>query len=586
MEPDYVLNRSYSEYATDCLEQWLAAYREIARKHRHLDLRAKQLTKRIRLAYSLQGGLANLGSTPDETAYAYRVEQERAFHQKARALDGDFPLGNEQEVFTARHLFSIREMAYIQAGLAGEIDPRDLSEVPRDKIYTIEDPSTMSDEELTTGRTQFLTEMTSKYPSQPNGKPSFGRRLTSLLGKIFLLTLLAGGTAHGQSLKIVFAGDLMGHMPQHNAALQPDGTYDYAPCFRYIKDYVKSADLAIVNLEVPLAGRPYSGYPQFSSPDALAACAKEAGFDLMTTANNHCMDRGRRGLERTLRALDSLGIPHLGTYRDRAQRDAEHPLMVDVKGLRLALLTYTYGTNGIPAVSPNIVNLIDTAEMARDLRVARDKGADFVITLIHWGIEYATKANREQEETARWLLTHGCDAVIGGHPHVVQNFTLDAIPGNDRNTEVVVYSLGNLVSNQRDVNTDGGIMVELQLTKVQHSSFIIQQQVQHSSFIIQHCKYLPYWVHRGTVDGLYQYYIVPSTDAVAYPDSYQIHGADLKALQLFDRNTRQRLEACRLRDGRNIEERQYYRRALPIHPQAGGVVPLRGNPALRERMDK
>ena len=380
-------------------------------------------------------------------------------------------------------------------------------------------------------------------------------------------------SAQAQSVKILFAGDLMGHMPQHNAALQPDGSYDYAPCFRYVKDYIRSADLAILNLEVPLAGKPYSGYPQFSAPDALAAAAKEAGFDVMTTANNHCMDRGRRGLERTLLALDSLGIPHLGTYRDRAQRDTEHPLMVEVNGLRLALLTYTYGTNGIPAVAPNIVNLIDTAEMERDLQVAREKGADFVITLIHWGIEYATKANREQEQTARWLLQHGCDAVIGGHPHVVQNFTLDAIPDNDRYPEIVVYSMGNLVSNQRDVNTDGGIMVELQLTKTHNSKLITQK-----------CNYLPYWVHRGTVDGLYQYYIVPSTDAVAYPDSYQIGSELLKALQLFDRNTRQRLEACRLKDGTNIEERHFYRNTLPIHPAAGGVVPLRGNPALHERM--
>ncbi len=389
---------------------------------------------------------------------------------------------------------------------------------------------------------------------------------------LVVLLLLAATFSQAQSVKIIFAGDLMGHMPQHNAARQTDGSYDYSPCFRYVKDYVQNADLAILNLEVPLDGKPYSGYPQFSAPDALAADAKEAGFDIMTTANNHCMDRGRHGLERTLRALDSLGIPHLGTYRDLAQRNSEHPLMVERNGFRIALLCYTYGTNGIPAVEPNVVNLIDTAEMARDLRVAKEKGADYVITLIHWGIEYAVKANKEQEQTAHWLLEHGCDAVIGSHPHVVQNFTLDANPKNDRFPEIVVYSMGNLVSNQRDVNCDGGIMIELDLNKTHNSKHITQN-----------CKYLPYWVHRGTVDGLYQYYIVPSADAVTYPESYQIKDADLKALQLFDRNTRQRLEACRIQDGRNIEERQYYRNTLPIHPASGGVVPLRSNPALRDR---
>jgi len=388
-----------------------------------------------------------------------------------------------------------------------------------------------------------------------------------------VLCLLLAASLQAQSLKIVFAGDLMGHGPQHKAALRADGSYDYSPCFRFVKDYIQSADLAILNLEVTLAGPPYTGYPQFSSPDALAVAALDAGFDIFTTANNHCMDRGRSGLERTLYTLSTLSLPPLGTYLDRQQHDSLHPLIVERNGFRLALLTYTYGTNGIPAVSPNIVNLIDTAEMARDLRVARERGAEFVITLIHWGIEYAVKANAEQEQTARWLLEHGCDAVIGGHPHVVQNFTLDAIPGNDRYPEIVVYSMGNLVSNQRDVNCDGGIMVELNLHKNPNTNTITQD-----------CHYMPYWVHRGTVDGLYQYYIVPSSDAVAYPESYQIGGEALHALQTFDANPRRRLEACRLRGGANIEELHYYRNTLPPHPDANGVTPLRSNPAFGRRL--
>jgi len=387
-----------------------------------------------------------------------------------------------------------------------------------------------------------------------------------------LWLLLAATLCHGQSVKIIFAGDLMGHMPQHNAARQADGSYDYSPCFRYVADYVKSADLAILNLEVPLAGKPYSGYPQFSAPESLAGDARDAGFDIMTTANNHCMDRGQRGLERTLRALDSLGIPHLGTYRDSVQRNEEHPMIVERNGLRIALLCYTYGTNGIEVRHPNVVNMIDTAEMSRDLRVARERGADYIITLIHWGIEYATRCNWEQQTTARWLLEHGCDAVIGGHPHVVQNFTLDAIPGNERYPEIVVYSMGNLVSNQRDVNTDGGIMIELELTKSKNRESITQN-----------CRYLPYWVHRGTVDGLYQYYIVPSTDAVANPGKYQIAGADLKALQLFDRNTHKRLEACRLMNGHNIEERLIIDQEDRL-PVCTSVVPLLSNTLLREKI--
>ena len=406
-------------------------------------------------------------------------------------------------------------------------------------------------------------------------------RLLLLLLATFTFHFSFFTSAQAQSVKILFAGDLMSHMPQVNAAKQTDGSYEYAPCFRYVKDYIRSADLAIVNLEVPLAGKPYSGYPQFSAPDALAQAAKEAGFDIMTTANNHCMDRGRHGLERTLRALDSLGIPHLGTYRDREQRNAEHPMILERNGFHIALLCYTYGTNGITVQHPNVVNMIDTAEMARDLRVAKERGAEYTITLIHCGIEYAVKANREQEEIARWLLEHGCDAVIGGHPHVVQNFTLDAIPNNGRYPEVVVYSMGNLISNQRDVNTDGGIMVELTLERCLESPEYGEEE---ADVLCIDGWYMPYWVHRGTVDGLYQYYIVPSTDAVAYPDSYQITGADLKALQLFDCNTRKRLEACRLWNGYNIEERIFYRNILPLHRCDGGVVPLKSNPNLLHRI--
>lgn len=374
--------------------------------------------------------------------------------------------------------------------------------------------------------------------------------------------LLAGAAATAQSVRIVFAGDLMGHDPQIKAARQPDSTYDYTPCFRYVKDYVQSADLAILNLEVTLAGRPYKGYPQFSSPDTLAACARDAGFDIMTTANNHCMDRGRKGLLRTLQVLDSFAIPHLGTYRDSAHRDSVHPLMVEKNGIRLALLCYTYGTNGIAVPPPLVVNRIDTTAMARDLRVARERGAEFVITLIHWGIEYATHNNAEQETTARWLLEHGCDAVIGGHPHVVQNLTLDAIPENDRYPELVVYSMGNFVSNQRDVNRDGGIMIQLDLERANPPADSTSAALDTSAALrstaraavrVADCAYLPYWVHRGTVDSLYQYYIVPSADAVAHPGKYQIDGAALKALQTFDSNTRQRITACEPR----VKELEY-----------------------------
>ena len=367
-----------------------------------------------------------------------------------------------------------------------------------------------------------------------------------LLFLLLLAPALGRAQSDSGSLRIIFAGDIMGHGPQINAARQADGTYDYEPTFRYVKDYIQSADLAIANLEVTLAGPPYTGYPQFSSPAALAAAASEAGFDILTTANNHCMDRGAAGLRRTLDSLDALGIPHLGTYRDSAERQTGHPLVIDRCGIRLALLCYTYGTNGIEVHPPQVVNMIDTTLMLRDLKEARARGADYVVTLIHWGVEYQTAANTEQRQTARWLLEHGSDAVIGGHPHVVQDFTFDALPGNAHYPEPVVYSMGNFVSNQRDVNCDGGIMVELTLQK--RGGCITSQRM----------AYIPYWVHRGTVDSLYQYYVVPSTDAVEHPDLYQIEPELLPALRRFSDNTRTRLASEPL-----IPECRFYNAMTP-----------------------
>ncbi len=339
------------------------------------------------------------------------------------------------------------------------------------------------------------------------------------------------------SIKIVFCGDLMGHGGQIKAAKTADG-YDYSPCFMFIENYLKSADLAVANFELTLAGEPYSGYPRFSSPDEVLADAHKAGFGLFTTVNNHCMDSGKDGFLRTLHVFDSLGVAHLGTYRDTAERRINHPLMMDLKGFRLAFLTYTYGTNEIPVPSPLVANMIDTTVMAADLAEAHARGAEYVITMVHWGIEYDTVANKRQRDIAKFLLGHGSDIVIGGHPHVVQDATMDALPDNDKTPEIVVYSMGNLVSNQRFRNTDGGIMVELELTK-------------NNDTIEQDCHYMPYWVYRGVYNGLYQYYILPTRDARQNPQKYQLSKADLKALTLFDDNTRERLQG-------QLKERSYY----------------------------
>ncbi len=264
------------------------------------------------------------------------------------------------------------------------------------------------------------------------------------------------------TVNLAFVGDAMQHAPQITAALQPDGTYDYAPCFQYLEEDIRQADFAVVNLECPLGGKPYTGYPCFSAPDSYAQQLKDVGFDLFLTANNHCLDRRDKGLVRTCQMLDSLAIPHIGTYRDQQERDRRIPYIVNVKGMKIAFLDYTYGTNGIPIQGNVIVDFIDQQHIEQDIALARERGAHAICVNLHWGIEYQLKPVASQRDLADWLVTQGVDLIIGGHPHVVEPMEMRYSKEYDKNV-LLVYSMGNFISNQSDIDTRGGAMVKVSL---------------------------------------------------------------------------------------------------------------------------
>ena len=258
----------------------------------------------------------------------------------------------------------------------------------------------------------------------------------------------------------------MQHKAQLDAALQPDGTYNYSGCFTQVTPEIEAADIAICNFETTLGGAPYSGYPQFCSPDSYAEAVRDAGFDIFLTANNHCMDTRTRGLVRTLDVLDSLGIKHLGTYRNQAERDSLYPYILEHGGMRIALLNYTYDTNGIPVAKPCIVNYIDTTVMKQDLARARQLKADCIIACMHWGTEYMLQPDSQQKKLEDWLYTHGLDHIIGSHPHVVQPVrTLPDFWGR-ASRHLTVWSLGNYISNMSAPNTNQGLAVTLHLLKI------------------------------------------------------------------------------------------------------------------------
>lgn len=268
-----------------------------------------------------------------------------------------------------------------------------------------------------------------------------------------------------QQVDLLFAGDIMQHEAQLKMARQSNGEYSFSYCFRHIKEFVRSADISVANLETTIGKSGYSGYPSFCAPDSFLYAVKDAGFKVLLFANNHCMDKGKRGALHTLDMLDSLQIAHCGVYRNAKEREERYPLIVEEKGVRVAILNYTYSTNGREIPSPMVVNLIDKETIARDIQSAKEKRADAIIACMHWGDEYVSLPPQRVKELGDWLIEQGVDHVIGNHPHVVQPLEIrESSTTPDRN--VVAYSTGNLVSNMSLRRTDGGMMIAMKLMKI------------------------------------------------------------------------------------------------------------------------
>ena len=313
----------------------------------------------------------------------------------------------------------------------------------------------------------------------------------------FIITFIYSVTLFAQErITLLFVGDLMQHDEQIKAAKTPAG-YDYTDCFKHVKEEIGRADIAVANLEVTLGGKPYRGYPSFSAPDEFLYAVKDAGFDVLLTGNNHCLDRGSRGLERTILMLDSLDIASAGTYINEKERRKRYPLLVEKNGFRIVFLNYTYATNGLEPVPPRIVNYIDKEKMKEDIADARRMRPDAIIACMHWGIEYRLLPQKAEKDMADWLLAQGVDHVIGSHPHVLQPMEVK----RDAHTpakHLVVYSLGNFISNMSKENTDGGAMVRMELVKY---SDIVQ---------MRSCDYSLVWTSRPFLSGKKNFEVYPS----------------------------------------------------------------------------
>lgn len=264
-------------------------------------------------------------------------------------------------------------------------------------------------------------------------------------------------------------GDLMCHNAQLDDARKSNGEYSFFHMFSLIKPFISEVDLAFANFETVLAGadKKFTGYPTFNSPDDYAIAIKDAGFDVLTTANNHCLDRGFYGLKRTIEILEELGFYRTGTFA--TEEESNQILIVNVKGIRLAILAYTYGTNGInpPSGKYFSVAYMNSSKMKEDIAGAKKLNVDKVVVCIHWGEEYQRYPNSNQKRIANELFEAGADIIFGSHPHVIQPMEVKTVVDeNGKEKKVfIIYSMGNFISNQRKKYTDSGVIIRLRMIK-------------------------------------------------------------------------------------------------------------------------
>jgi poly-gamma-glutamate capsule biosynthesis protein CapA/YwtB (metallophosphatase superfamily) len=277
---------------------------------------------------------------------------------------------------------------------------------------------------------------------------------------------------------VVMSGDVLVHngvweSAEDFAAAEGKNGMDFAPMFASMRPVLESADLAVCHLETPLAepDGPFLNYPIFSTPPQVVDGLERSGVDACTTASNHSLDTGWEGLKRTLDTLDAKGVPHAGTARTR--KEAETPLILDVAGVKVALLSYTYGTNGIPIPSaqPWSVPLIDADDIKRDARRARQDGAEVVVVALHHGTEYTTAPDALQREVVDQITkSDAIDLVYGHHAHVPQ--PIDIVHGT-----WVAYGLGNFIAQQEtDIpHTYRGATVKFTLVEQPNGRFEVSR---------------------------------------------------------------------------------------------------------------
>jgi len=316
---------------------------------------------------------------------------------------------------------------------------------------------------------------------------------------------------------INLVGDLMCHSVQFNYARNEENNFNFDGVFAEVENFLSSADFTIGNFETVLAGKNkgYSGFPYFNAPDEFLHSIKSTGFDLLITANNHSLDKGEFGVKRTIKKMNKMGIHHTGTFLSEHDRDSIR--IYNINNLKLAVLAYTYGTNGnpIPKGKDYLINLIDNDLVKNDIEYAKQL-ADLVLVFYHFGNEYDREPNEYQKDVINETIAAGADIIIGSHPHVIQPVEYFKTNNGKIDSGFIAYSLGNFISNQRWRYSDAGVILQLRISKNNFTDSIYLSEV----------NYLPTWVYKGGTDNGREYIILPSNLSNFDPTRYYLSEND------------------------------------------------------------
>ena len=334
---------------------------------------------------------------------------------------------------------------------------------------------------------------------------------------------------------VLSTGDILMHGKVINSGKQDDGSYNFDSIFQYVKSYSQAADFSVANLETTLCGTDngyaYAGNPKFNCPDAIVDSLKGAGFDMLLTANNHADDTSLVGYKRTLNVVREKGLDTLGTY---LSADEQKWTIEEVNGIKIGMVCYTYSDgfsqNGYPLLNYNevgengILNYFTydkLPEFYTQLQGYLDEmkaaGAEATVVYLHWGEEYKWKTgegpNANQTAMAQKLCDMGVDVIVGGHPHVVQPVDLLTSGTDAEHKTIVLYSMGNAVSNQRKEemqqseptgHTEDGVLFCVTFAKYSDGSVCVDS-----------AELIPTWVNMHANSGSTEYNILPLEESTA-----------------------------------------------------------------------